>query len=383
MKRIAILGSTGSIGTQSLDVIRKNRDLFSVEALTCGDNIELMKKQIDEFNPRLVVVKREENARELKKIFPKVDFSFGTKGLIEAATSDCHVVINSLMGMRGLEPTYHGIKAGKDIALANKETLVAGGKIIMDAVKTKGVKLLPVDSEHSAIFQCLEGNRGREIKRILLTCSGGPFRNYTREQLEQVTVGDALKHPKWNMGSKITIDSATLMNKGLEVIEAKWLFDVEPKKIEILIHPQSVVHSAVEYVDNSVIAQLGVPDMRIPISLALSYPKRLESREESLDFFGQGSNLTFQAPNREVFTTINLAYQAIEQGESYPAALNGANEVLVDYFLRERIRFIDIQNTLERFMEGNEPQHIQCLEDVLEIDRKAREETEKLIKKIN
>ena len=372
MKKIAILGSTGSIGTQSLEVIRNNPEKFKVEALTCGANADLMAEQIREFRPSLAVTGREEDALQLSKEFPEVEFSWGKKGFIAAATGGCDMVLNSLMGMRGLEPTYHAIKAGKDIALANKETLVAGGRIIMDAVAEQGVKMLPVDSEHSAIFQCLEGNEGRPVKKILLTASGGPFRGYSLEKLEKVTLEQALRHPKWTMGAKITIDSATMMNKGLEVIEARWLFGVEADDIQILVHPQSIVHSAVEFMDTSVIAQLGVPDMKIPISLALGYPDRLASNEPSLDFFGQGSNLTFEKPDTEVFKCIRLAYDAIKAGGSYPAALNGANEVLVELFLNKKIRFIDIQNTLERIMAEHKPQYNLSLEDVIEIDSSVR-----------
>ena len=296
MKKITVLGSTGSIGTQSLEVIKAHPDRFRVEALTCGKNKKKLEEQIEKFRPAFAVTEREEDAHDLMRKFPRTEFSWGEKGLIEAAEGGCDMVLNALMGMRGLAPTYAAIQAGKDIALANKETLVAGGELVMDAAAKAGVKLLPVDSEHSAIFQCLEGNQNRPVKKILLTASGGPFRGYTKEQLENVTLVQALKHPKWNMGAKITIDSATMMNKGLEVIEARWLFDVEAEKIQILVHPQSIVHSAVEFMDNSVIAQLGVPDMRIPISLALGYPDRLKNGERELDFFGEGSNLTFEKP---------------------------------------------------------------------------------------
>ena len=373
MKKITILGSTGSIGTQSLEVIRNNPERFKVEALTCGANAELLSEQIKEFRPALAVTGSEADALRLSKEFPGTEFAWGREGLIAAAEGGCDMVLNSLMGMRGLEPTYHAIKAGKDIALANKETLVAGGQLVMDAVAEHGVKMLPVDSEHSAIFQCLEGNEGRPVKKILLTASGGPFRGYSLEELEKVTLEQALKHPKWTMGAKITIDSATMMNKGLEVIEAKWLFGVEADDIQILVHPQSIVHSAVEFMDTSVIAQLGVPDMKIPISLALGYPDRLASNDPSLDFFGQGANLTFEKPDPEVFKCIRLAYDAIKAGGSYPAALNGANEVLVDLFLKKQIRFIDIQNTLERILADHKAQYYLSLEDVLEIDSRVRQ----------
>lgn len=373
MKKITILGSTGSIGTQTLDVIRENPHLFRVSALTCGSNTGLLAKQIEEFGPELVVTEKEEDALRLAGEFPEVEVSWGRQGLIDAACCRCDMVLNALVGMRGLEPTYYAIQAGKDIALANKETLVAGGSLIMEAARRKGVKILPVDSEHSAIFQCLEGNTGRTFNKILLTASGGPFRGYSLEQLEKVTLKQALRHPKWTMGAKITIDSATMMNKGLEVIEARWLFDAPAEKIQILVHPQSIVHSAVEFEDKSVIAQLGVPDMRIPISLALGYPDRLKSSQPGLDFFGQGANLTFEEPDKSVFRCIGFAYEAIKEGGSFPVVLNGANEVLVDLFLKEKIRFIDIQNTLERVMDRHRPEYDLDLEGILGADRRIRE----------
>ena len=372
MKKITVLGSTGSIGTQSLEVIKAHPDRFRVEALTCGKNKKKLEEQIEKFRPAFAVTEREEDAHDLMRKFPRTEFSWGEKGLIEAAEGGCDMVLNALMGMRGLAPTYAAIQAGKDIALANKETLVAGGELVMDAAAKAGVKLLPVDSEHSAIFQCLEGNQNRPVKKILLTASGGPFRGYTKEQLENVTLAQALKHPKWNMGAKITIDSATMMNKGLEVIEARWLFDVEAEKIQILVHPQSIVHSAVEFMDNSVIAQLGVPDMRIPISLALGYPDRLKNGERELDFFGEGSNLTFEKPNPEVFGCISLAYEAIARGGSCPAVMNAANEVLVAAFLEEKIRFVDIEKTLACILDAHKTAYNLDLEGILEIDKETR-----------
>lgn len=379
MKKITILGSTGSIGTQTLEVIAANPDRFCVTALTCGRNTALLAKQIAVFRPRLAVTERREDALALAAQFPQVTFLHGREGLIEAATADCDMVVNALMGMRGLEPTYHAILAGRDIALANKETLVAGGWLVMETVSEKGVRLLPVDSEHSAIFQCLEGNRHRPVKKILLTASGGPFRGFSREELEHVTPAQALKHPNWSMGAKITIDSATMMNKGLEVIEAKWLFDVPAARIQVLVHPQSILHSAVEFADNSVIGQMGVPDMRIPISLALGYPERLENPDAPLDFFGAGSCLTFEKPDLETFTCLGLAYAALQTGGSCPLVLNAANEVLVDAFLQEKIGFLDIPRKLSLILSRHSAAERLDLEGILEIDRQTRAKTRELL----
>ena len=379
MKKITILGSTGSIGTQTLEVIAANPDRFCVTALTCGRNTALLAKQIAVFRPRLAVTERREDALALAAQFPQVTFLHGRVGLIEAATAACDMVVNALMGMRGLEPTYHAILAGRDIALANKETLVAGGRLVMETVSEKGVRLLPVDSEHSAIFQCLEGNRHRPVKKILLTASGGPFRGFSRAELEHVTPAQALKHPNWSMGAKITIDSATMMNKGLEVIEAKWLFDVPAARIQVLVHPQSILHSAVEFADNSVIGQMGVPDMRIPISLALGYPERLENPDAPLDFFGAGSCLTFEKPDLETFTCLGLAYAALQTGGSCPLVLNAANEVLVDAFLQEKIGFLDIPRKLSLILSRHSAAERLDLEGILEIDRQTRAKTRELL----
>ena len=374
MKKIAILGSTGSIGTQALDVIRANREQFEVTSLTCGKNIDRLSEQIEEFSPKLVVTAEAEDASKLAEKHSDVEIMYGEEGLAAAAEDESEILLNSLMGMRGLVPTYRAIRSGKDIALANKETLVAGGELIMDAVRRAGVKLLPVDSEHSAIFQCLQGNQGKKIKRILLTASGGPFRGYNKRQLEEVTLEQALKHPKWSMGKKITIDSATMMNKGLEVIEARWLFDVALSEIQILVHPQSIVHSAVEFEDTSVIAQMGLPDMRIPISVALGYPERIPYGGKGLDFFKEGANLTFEKPDTEVFGCIKLAYEASEAGGSYPVVMNAANEVLVEQFLQGKIRFVDIEKNIEKILELHTPSYNLGLNDIIEIDQKIRKE---------
>lgn len=376
MKRISILGSTGSIGTQCLDVISGNRDRFSVAALSCSKSIELLCRQIEEFSPAAVCVAEEADAAELSKKYSGIEFFHGDEGLRAiAAMEDCDMVVNSLMGMRGLEPTMAAIEAGKDIAFANKETLVVGGQLVMDAVKRRGVKLLPVDSEHSAVFQCIQGSAGNEIRRLILTASGGPFRGYSAEQLKSVTLEQALAHPNWSMGKKITVDSATMMNKGLEVIEAKWLFDIPAEKIQIVVHPQSILHSAVEYCDGSVIGQMGLPDMRVPIAYALSYPERMEmtSSMKSLDFFSLKDGMTFYPADAEVFRAIGLAYEACRIGGSYPVALNGANEVLVDMFLKGKIRFTDIQDTLVKVMEEHRPVQDLDIEGILEEDSRIRE----------
>ncbi|MDO4393422.1 MAG: 1-deoxy-D-xylulose-5-phosphate reductoisomerase [Bacillota bacterium] len=379
MKRISILGSTGSIGTQALDVIRNNRDRYSVAALSCAGSVELLRKQIEEFRPEAAALAFEKDACMLSAEYKDVEFYWGKDGLNEIASMEgCDMVLNSLMGMRGLEPTLAAAEHGKDIAFANKETLVAGGEIVTETVRKNNVKLLPVDSEHSAIFQCLQGNEGNPIKRIILTASGGPFRGYTLKQLQKVTLEQALNHPNWSMGSKITIDSATMMNKGLEVIEAKWLFDVPLDKIQIVVHPQSVLHSAVEYEDCSVIGQLGNPDMRVPIAYAFAYPKRIDlgGSVSSLDMFSFEGGLTFHKADTDVFKTINMAYEASRRGGSYPVVLNGANEVLVDKFLHGLIGFTDIQNFLEKILEEHDPIYNLTLEQVLEEDRKIRELTE-------
>ena len=366
MKRIAILGSTGSIGTQALEIIRQNPGIFKAVALSCGKNTELLKEQIEEFKPEMVYCEADSSLNK------------NADSIIDIATmDDADMVLNSMMGMRGLEPTLAAIEAGKDIAFANKETLVVGGEPVMDAVRKKGVKLLPVDSEHSAIFQALQGSAGNTIRRILLTASGGPFRGYSRSKLEKVTLAQALKHPNWSMGDKITVDSATMMNKGLEIIEAKWLFDVPLEQIQVLIHPQSILHSAVEFEDGSVIGQMGNPDMKVPIAYAFSYPERinllLDGTAEPLNLFALEEGMTFYPADESVFKTIALARQASKRGGTVPVVLNGANEVLVDMFLHKKIKFTDIQDTLERLLDDYIGKFGLDLEGILEEDKWIRE----------
>ena len=384
MKEISILGSTGSIGTQALDVVRKNRDKFMIKALSCGRNLELMKKQILEFEPELVVTATGEDAKLLREYFrgkaENIEFLSGEDGLLQLAGYDSDLLLNSLSGMRGMLPTYEAIKAGKNIALANKESLVVGGDVIMSAAAKNGVKILPVDSEHGAIFQCIQGNLNREIKKIYITASGGPFRGYSRAELEDASVEQALNHPKWTMGRKISIDSATLMNKGLELIEAKWLFNVDVDDIEILVHPQSIVHSGVEFKDTAVIAQLGIPDMRIPIALAFTYPDRLKMDLPELNFFNEGSKLTFEKPDLESFKCLKLAIQAAKSGKLYPAAMNGANEVLVESFLNGEIGFNQIADFIEEVLNVNDFSNKPELDSILEADKLARGKAYDLIK---
>lgn len=384
MKKISILGSTGSIGTQALDVIAHNQDKFKVTALSCAKSLPLLCRQIEEFSPEAVAVKDETDAKELADKYKDLEIFWGAEGLKTIASMEsCDMVLNSLMGMKGLEPTMAAIESGKDIAFANKETLVAGGQLVMDAVKKHSVAMLPIDSEHSAIFQSLQGNQDNEIRRILLTASGGPFRGYSLEQLEQVSLEQALNHPNWSMGSKITIDSATMMNKGLEVIEARWLFDVPLEKIQVVVHPQSILHSAVEYMDSSVIGQMGNPDMRIPIAYAFSYPERMDLSDvtQPLDLFSLKEGMSFYPADRSVFKTIDLAYEACREGGSCPVVLNGANEVLVDLFLHGKIRFIDIQNFLIQMMEAHQTKRNLDLETILEEDMRGREDVRKLVEK--
>lgn len=351
MRKIAILGSTGSIGTQTLDVVREHGDI-EVVALSCGRNIDLIEKQVREFKPKLVSVWNEADAKALKTSLSDMDVkvSYGMEGLIETATIDeSEILVTAIVGMLGIRPTIEAIKAHKDIALANKETLVTAGHIIMPMAKEHGVKILPVDSEHSAIFQSLQGNENNKINRILLTASGGPFRGRKLDELKNIQVEDALKHPNWSMGRKITIDSSTLVNKGLEVIEAKWLFGVDLDQICVVVHPQSVIHSAVEYEDGAVIAQLGTADMRLPIQYALYYPDRHTLSGKRLDLFELGS-MTFEKPDTDTFVGLKLAMEAGTKGGNMTTAFNAANEKAVAMFLNRKISYLQITEIIEAAM---------------------------------
>lgn len=351
MKKIAVLGSTGSIGTQTLDVAREQGDI-EIIALSCGGNIKLLEEQMREFHPKVVSVWEERDALKLRANTKDLNIPVfaGIEGLIEVCIQpEVEIVVTAIVGMLGIRPTIAAIEAGKDIALANKETLVTAGHIIMPLAKKHNVSILPVDSEHSAIFQSLQGERANKISKILLTASGGPFRGRKREELTNIQVEDALKHPNWAMGRKITIDSSTLVNKGLEVMEAKWLFDVDLDRIQVVVHPQSVIHSAVEYEDGAVIAQLGTPDMRLPIQYALYYPQRRPLSGKRLDLFAL-SNMTFEKPDTDTFRGLALAYEAMTRGGNIPVAFNAANEKAVALFLDRKIKYLEITDMIEETM---------------------------------
>ena len=369
MKNISILGSTGSIGTQTLDIVRANDDL-NVVAIAAGSNIKALEEQVREFNPELVCVYNEEAAKNLKTAINDTNTKVvtGMDGLIEAATiKSAEIVVTAFVGMIGIRPTLEAIKAKKDIALANKETLVTAGHLVMKAAKDNGVKILPVDSEHSAIFQSLNGENPKEIDKILLTASGGPFRGYTREQMKNVKVEDALKHPNWSMGQKITIDSATMVNKGLEVIEAKWLFNVDIDNVKPIVQPQSIIHSMVQFKDGAVIAQLGTPDMRLPIQYALYYPHRRYLNGDRLDFAKLGQ-ITFEEPDMDTFLGLPMAIQAAKAGGSMPTVFNAANELAVSKFLHKKIRFLDIYDIIGQSMERHKVIENPGLEEILETE---------------
>lgn len=374
MRKIAILGSTGSIGTQTLEVVRANQDL-QVGALAAGGNVELLEAQIREFHPSLAAVWTEEKAKELKMRTADLDLQIvaGMEGLLEVAEQpESELLVTAIVGMIGIRPTIAAMKAGKDIALANKETLVTAGHLIMPLAEKCKVRILPVDSEHSAIFQCLHGENAGELHKILLTASGGPFRGKKREELKDVQVEDALKHPNWSMGRKITIDSATLVNKGLEMMEARWLFGVEPKDIEIVVQPKSIIHSMVEFVDGAVIAQLGTPDMKLPIQYALYYPNRRYLPGERLDF-GMLSQITFEKPDMENFPGLRLAFRAAEAGGSLPTVYNAANERAVALFLDRRIGFLDIPELIERCMDAHKVLQAPSVEEILQTEAEVYE----------
>ncbi len=374
MKKIAVLGSTGSIGTQTLEVVRANQDI-QVTALAARSNLVVLEAQIREFLPKLACVWEEDRAEELRKKTADLSVRIvsGMEGLIEAATeSEAELVVTAVVGMIGIRPTIAAIEAGKDIALANKETLVTAGHLIIPLAQKKQVKILPVDSEHSAIFQVLQGEDKKTISRILLTASGGPFRGRTKEEMKEIRPEDALRHPNWTMGKKITIDSATMVNKGLEVIEAKWLFGVEPEQIEVVVQPQSVIHSMVEFADGGVLAQLGTPDMKLPIQYALYYPKRRYLAGQRLDFAKLGQ-ITLEAPDMENFRGLALAYQALFKGGNMPTILNAANELAVRRFLEGSIRFLEIPEIIEASMQAIPYREYPSVEQILETEQETYE----------
>ena len=372
MKKIAILGSTGSIGTQTLEVVRANKDI-EVTALAAGSNIDLLEKQIREFSPKIAAVWNEEKAKELKDRVRDLDIRVesGMDGLLAVATElGAEIVVTAVVGMIGIRPTIAAMNAGKDIALANKETLVTAGHIIMSLAKEKHVRILPVDSEHSAIFQSLNGETGNKIHKILLTASGGPFRGWTREQMKSVQVEDALKHPNWTMGRKITIDSSTMVNKGLEVMEARWLFGVEMDQVQVVVQPQSVIHSMVEYEDGAVIAQLGTPDMKLPIQYALYYPERRFLAGDRLDF-AKLAQITFEAPDFENFHGLSLAYKAGRRGGTLPTVFNAANERAVQNFLDREIGYPSITDMIEAAMEHHTVKENPTVEEILAAEQET------------
>ena len=377
MKKIAILGSTGSIGTQTLEVVRENKDI-KVLGLAAGKNIELLEQQIREFHPVCVAVWNEGKAEELKVKIADTDTRVvtGMEGLIEIATLEkAEILVTAIVGMIGLRPTIAAIQAGKDIALANKETMVTAGHLIMPMAKEYNVRILPVDSEHSAIFQSLQGNKGNPIHKILLTASGGPFRGKKEEDLLNIRVEDALKHPNWSMGQKITIDSSTMVNKGLEVIEAKWLFDVNVDQIQVVVQPQSVIHSMVEYEDGAVMAQLGTPDMKLPIQYALYYPERRYLPGDRLDFWEMGK-LDFEKPDMETFYGLKLAYKAGREGGSLPTVLNAANELAVSKFLKREVKYLEIMEIIEDCMNAHKNIANPSLEQILQTEAETYERIE-------
>ena len=380
MKKISLLGSTGSIGTNVLDVIERNPEKFQILGMSAGSNVDLFAKQIRKFKPRVVALFDTKKIPTLKERIADLDIEIlsGEEGTIAVASlPETDVVVSGVMGSAGLLPAIHALKSGKNLALANKETLVIAGELVLREAKKTNSQIIPIDSEHSAIFQVLNGEKKERIKKIILTASGGPFRTFSFDQMETVTVQDALKHPNWDMGAKITIDSSTMMNKGLEYIEAKWLFGVNTP-VEIIVHAQSIIHSMIEFVDTSILAQLGIPDMRVPIACALTYPDRFQCDLPSLDLTTMG-NLTFEAPDFERFPCLRLAIDAMEIGKTMPAVLNAANEIAVQAFLEELISYKDIAELIRMVMQNHNPSPLKELQDVLIADRWAREETTKLV----
>lgn len=377
MKKITIFGSTGSIGESTLNVIRENPDLFQVVTLVAGKNIEKLMEQIQEFKPQNVYIMAEENASKIKGLYPSLRVYHGEEGLEEISQlTDFDISVSALVGVAGLKPTYNMIKNGKTVALANKEVLVAGGKLIMDTARKNKATLLTVDSEHSAIMQCLQGEKQNKIDKILLTASGGPF--FDKEITDDITVEQALNHPTWKMGAKVTIDSSTMMNKGFEVIEAKWLFDVEPSQIQVVVHRKSIVHSMVQFQDGTIMANLGPKSMQIPIAYALNYPNRLANHIEKIDLF-EIAQLNFEKPNLEKFQCLQLAFEAIEKGHSYQVVLNAANEVLVDAFLNKKIAYTQIPKGIKKMLDFYPSMELNTVEEILALDYKVKEETKRMI----
>lgn len=380
-RKIAILGSTGSIGTQALDVVREQADRFEIYALTANNQVELLIKQAREFEPEVVVIANESKYEQLKDALSDLPIKVwaGSEAIAQVVESEpIDMVLTAMVGYSGLKPTIAAIKAGKAIALANKETLVVAGELITSLAMEYRVPILPVDSEHSAIFQCLNGERS-PIEKVLLTASGGPFRNHTLDQLRKVTKNDALKHPNWDMGAKVTIDSSSLMNKGFEMIEAKWLFDIEPSQVEVVVHPQSIIHSMVQFEDSSIIAQLGLPDMRLPIQYALAYPNRLKSNLQRLNIFEIGT-LTFEKPDMERFRNLAYAFEAITRRGNMPCILNAANEVVVAAFLKDKIGFLEMSDVIEQTMQKASYIQTPSYNDYVETDSEARRIAADMIK---
>ena len=380
MKKISLLGSTGSIGVNTLDVVERYPESFQVCALSAGSNVDLFARQIRKFKPALAALFDPSKVDALKELVGDLDVEIvsGQEGTVSAASlPEADLVVSGVVGSAGLLPALSALKAGKNLALANKETLVIAGELVLKEAERTHTRIIPIDSEHSAIFQALNGEKTARIKKIILTASGGPFRTFTLKQMENVTIKEALNHPNWSMGAKITIDSSTMMNKGLEYIEAKWLFGVDTK-VEIIVHAQSIIHSMIEFVDTSIIAQLGIPDMRVPIAYALTYPDRFESELPSLDLASMG-NLTFEAPDFERFPCLKLAMDAMEMGQTMPAVLNAANEIAVQAFLDELIPYKDIAEIIRMVMQNHSPVSLHELQNVLDADHWAREEATKLI----